>query len=125
MPRYGSLQESVLAIVILRMEEIDAAKTRALLQGMLKAEEGPNAWKEFFRLAFPWVETAKKRDEKDVIKRLQEEVARGPLSITPQQEKRFRSRLKSNPIPAPVNDIAKRLASKLPGLHGQPPAAPK
>ena len=109
--------------MILRMEEIEAAKTRALLQGLLKAEEGPNAWKDFFRLAFPWVETAKKRDEKDIIKRLQEEVARGPLSITPQQEQRYRSRLKTTPIPAPLNDVAKRLASKLPGLHGNPSAA--
>lgn len=104
------------------MEESEAAKTRALLQGMLKADEGPNAWKEFFKLAFPWVEVAKKRDEKDIIQRLKEEVARGPLAVTAQQEKSYRSRLKQKPVPAPVNEVARRIAKRLPsiGIHGKP-----
>lgn len=114
MPRHGSIQESVLSLVILKKEEIEAAKTRALLQGMLKQEAGPEAWTDFFKLAFPWVHVAKKRDEADIIKRLQEEVKRGPLQITAQHEKSFRSRLKTKVVERRANtDLARRLSSKL------------
>jgi len=114
MPKHGSIQESVLSLVILKKEEIEAAKTRALLQGMLKQDAGPEAWADFFKLAFPWVQVAKKRDEAEVIKRLQEEIKRGPLQITAQHDNKFRSRLKTKVVQRQANtELASRLSSKL------------
>ena len=117
MPRHGSLQESVLGLVILKREEIEAAKTRAVIQTMLKQDAGPEAWQDFFKLAFPWVQTAKNRDKADIIKRLNEEVKQGPLSVLAQPDKTYRSRLKTKVVQrqtTPTSDMARRITSKIP-----------
>lgn len=115
MPRTGSLQESVLLLTILKKEEVEAAKTRAIIQTMLKQDAGPEAWQDFFKLAFPWVAVAKKRDEAETIAALLDEVKRGPLAVYAQQDKTFRSRLKTKVIERrETTELASRISSKLP-----------
>lgn len=103
-------------LTILKKEEIEAAKTRALVQAMLKQEAGPDAWTDFFRLAFPWVQTAKKREEKETVKLLMDEIKRGPLAVYAQQDRTFRSRLKTKVVQrqGPKTELASRISSKLP-----------
>lgn len=97
-PPRGSLRESVLALLMIRREENDVAKTRVLIQTLVKQDSGPDAWNEYFKSVFPWVETAKTQEKQDWIKKLNEEVAKGPLVITAKHEVSFRSRLKARVI---------------------------
>lgn len=95
LPQKGSLRESVLILLHLKQEEINHARIRALAQTIINKEKGPEVFEEYMRLAFPWVETAKKRDRSEQIKLLQQEVSRGALGIKPLWEKPVRSRLKA------------------------------
>lgn len=92
-PKAGSLRESILILLILKKDEIEAHKTRALLQAVVKQDAGPEAFQDFFRAAFPWVRIAKKREEAEIIQRLQEEIKKGPLAVFAQRDT-YRSRLK-------------------------------
>jgi hypothetical protein len=68
---------------------------RALAQIMLNKEKGPEVFEEYMKIAFPWIETNKRRDRGEQIKTLMEEVTRGPLNIRPLWQKPVRSRLKT------------------------------
>jgi hypothetical protein len=83
--------------LILKKDEIDLHRTRALLQSVINKEAGPEAFKELFSAAFPWVKIAKKREESEIIQRLQEEIKRGPLAVFVSQDT-FRSRLKAKKV---------------------------
>lgn len=89
-PEKGSPQEWVLRTVILRLEEVEHLKLRALAQIMLNKEKGNDAWKEYVDAAFPYIENARKQQEAALVQRLQKEVTRGVLGIKPlwQQTKR-------------------------------------
>lgn len=98
-------------------------KTRTILQTMLKKDAGPEAFQQYMKIAFPWIETAKKRDQQDAVKFLQEEIKRGPLVITPQNNDRrgrYQSRLKKPANPTPTTPQARSLANRLPSNLPKP-----
>lgn len=99
-PRKGSLRESLLMLLILKKEFVEYSRIRALAQAVINKEKGPEAFDEFRRVAFPWVETQQKRDREQHIKLLQDEVKRGVLNIRPMQDttKPMRSRLKTKVV---------------------------
>jgi hypothetical protein len=99
-PKRGSLREFVLAQLILKKEHVEVAKTKAIVQAIIHQEAGPEAWKQFFSEAFPWVESAKQIEKTDWIKRLQSEVGRGGLKITGvfDREQNIRSRMRTKII---------------------------
>lgn len=112
-PRAGSLQESILLLLILKRDEIEMHKTRSLLQAIVKQDAGPEAFKEFFSVAFPWVKVAKKREEGEIIKRLQDEIKRGPLAVFAQRDT-YRSRLKTKVVKREeAGPLISRLTSKI------------
>lgn len=83
-------------MLLVKREENELAKWKALVQAIVKPEAGPATWDEYFKTAFPWVEVAKGREKDDFIKRLKSEIARGPLEIQKKKDdKAFRSRLKT------------------------------
>jgi hypothetical protein len=94
-PPKGSLRESVLILYVLKKEHIEHARLRALAQGIVNKEKAVEAFEEYQRTAFPWIETQKRRDAQDHIRLLAAEVKRGALSIRPLWEKPVRSRLKT------------------------------
>jgi hypothetical protein len=89
-------------LLILKREQIEMSKLRALAQAMVNKEKGPEAFDEFRKVAFPWVETQQKRDRAQHIKLLQDEIKRGVLGVTPLWEanKQIRSRMKTKVVEA-------------------------
>lgn len=122
-PKRGSFRESVLFALILKKEDIETARTRVIVQSLYEKEGIEKTWKEFVNTAYPWAETAKKRETTEWTKRLAEEVARGPLLVSAQKEQLFKSRLKARVIDrellnpqaaAAISRISKRLIPTIP-----------
>jgi hypothetical protein len=82
-PKKGSLRESLLTLLLLRKDYIEYARFRALAQIMIDKEKGAEAFEEFRKAAFPWVDTQKKREKDEHIHLLEREVLRGGLRVTP------------------------------------------
>lgn len=98
-PRTGTLRGFVLTMLLVKREENELAKWKAMVQAIVKPDAGPASWDAYFKTAFPWVEVAKGREKDDFIKRLKEEISRGPLEIKKQKDdKAFRSRLKAKVV---------------------------
>lgn len=99
-PPRGSPRESLLLLYVLKKDHVEYAKFRALAQAMVNKEKGPEAFDEFRKTAFPWVETQQKRDRESHIKLLTDEIKKGSLSIKPlwEQTKSIRSRLKTRVV---------------------------
>ena len=113
----------MLFALILKREDIETAKTRVVVQSLLEKEGIDKAWKEYLNIAYPWAETAKKRETSEWVQRLAEEVSRGPLAVFAQQDPMYRSRLKARVIErdklspearATISKISKRLPPIVP-----------
>lgn len=87
---------------VLKRDLIEHARLRALATAIVNKEKAPEIFEEYRKEAFPWVETQKKRETDDTVRRLQEEVKRGVLGIKPLWEatKKVRSRMKTKVIEA-------------------------
>ena len=81
--------------LILKKEDIESARTRAIVQAITEKEHAQKGWENFVSVAFPWAETAKKREIAEWAKHLANEVARGPLGVYAQPDTTYRSRLKT------------------------------
>lgn len=82
-------------LYVLKKEQVEHARLRALAQAIIAKEKGKEVFDEYMKVAFPWLETQKKRDKSDHVQILLEEVKKGGLSIKPLwQEQKMRSRLK-------------------------------
>lgn len=94
-PKKGSLRESVLLLYCLKREEIEYTRDLALAQIQISKEKGVEAFNDYRKVMFPWVDTAQKREEDTHKKLLEQLVKAGPLSITPMKSAsgKIRSRL--------------------------------
>lgn len=99
-------------------------KTKAIVQSIVKQDAGNEAWQSYFKEAFPWVEQAQKLEKSDWIKRLQEEVKRGPIKVTGvhDAQQKFRSRLRTKVIerrtdenPRDMSNLTAKMPSLFPG----------
>ncbi len=82
-PKKGSLRESVLLLYCLKREEIEYTRDLALAQIQISKDKGVEAFNEYRKAMFPWVDTAQKREE-DTHKQLLEKIVKaGPPSISP------------------------------------------
>lgn len=68
-------------LLVLKKDHIEFTRLRALAQAMINKEKGPEAFDEFKKVAFPWVQTQQKRDQQATIKVLMDEVQKGALAI--------------------------------------------
>lgn len=91
-------------LYVLKKEFIEHARLRALATSIINKDKGPEAFDEYRKEAFPWVETQQKRERDETVNRLQEEVKRGVLGIKPlweaKQTSKVRSRLKTRVVEA-------------------------
>ncbi len=89
-------------LLILKKEQVEFARLRVLAQSIVNKDKGPEAYDEFRKMAFPWVETQRNRDRAEHIKLLKEEIKRGVLGITPlwENNRKIRSRLKTKIVDA-------------------------
>ena len=87
-PPPGSLQEWVLILYLDKVEYIEHAKFRALVQVVLTVgaenqEAGIEAFEDYMNKAFPNLRTKKKKKHDQMMDVLKSWVAQGPLSVTP------------------------------------------
>lgn len=116
-PRKGSLRESVLLLYVLKKEEIEYARDLAMAQVQLDKDKGLERFNEYRKVMFPWVETAKKRDDDFHKKLLAEVVKRGPLTVTAVQQKTYRSRLVQRVDRATIEKNAKESLQQQDALY--------
>jgi hypothetical protein len=118
-PPRGSPQESILMLYVLKKEQVEHARLRALAQAIIAKEKGKEVFEDYMKIAFPWLETQKQRDKNDHVQILLEEVKKGGLSIKPLwQEQKMRSRLKMKVVekvaaPQKTREELNQLYSKL------------
>lgn len=89
----GSLRESVLTLLVMKLETVEHARFRALAQITLNKDKGVEAFEEYMKIAFPYLESVKKHERLKHIEVLKREVERGPIAVHPQQQPQLRSRL--------------------------------
>lgn len=95
-PPRGSLQEWVLILVLDRLETVEHARFRALSQIMLTAgvdssearEAGVKAFDDYMKVAFPGLESKKKKREDVTKQMLKQWISQGPLKVTPSAQMR-------------------------------------
>lgn len=114
-PPKGSLRESLLILLQLKKEYIEYARLRALAQSIIDREKGPEAFDDFKKVALPWVETQKQREQAETIKFLQEEIKRGAFTVTPHlmPNAAVRSRLKTKVVEADSREVDPALRKAL------------
>jgi hypothetical protein len=100
----GSLREALLISLWLQKEQMEFDQTFAIIQTMVNKDKAKDALETYKKSRFPWIESSKKKQQADDIKRLMDEVKRGALVITPQASPRMRSRLKTKVVQRPPSD---------------------
>jgi hypothetical protein len=113
-PKKGTLRESLLIMLMAKQETIEHARFRALSQIIIDSGKGVEAFEEYLKLAFPYLEATKKRDRKKFIDILKEEVSRGALRVRPMPEPKARSRLKQR-----VVAVDKRARERMDNVYQQ------
>jgi hypothetical protein len=105
----------------LMQERSNHARLRAVVQSTVDKEQGVQAFEDYMKVAFPWIETAKGRERMDYMKKLVNEVRRGPLSVSPMAMPRVKSRTRekleknqAKPDPAAMSRLYEKLAKKAP-----------
>lgn len=87
-PPPGSLQEWVLVLYLDKVEDIEHAKFRALVQVVLTVgaenqEAGVEAFEDYMNKAFPNHQSKKKNKHEQTMSVLKDWVSRGPFGVTP------------------------------------------
>jgi hypothetical protein len=83
---------------VLQKDRVEHARTRALAQMMLDKEKGIEAFEDYKRTNFPWLEKQKKRDKDDHVEKMMREIRAGGLSIQPIGDQRVKSRLRAKQV---------------------------
>lgn len=83
---------------MLKKEQIEHARLRALAQAIVSKEKGKEVFDDYMKTAFPWLEKQKKRDHGDIIQALNSEVARGKLGIKPLWQAKTQGRHKTRTV---------------------------
>lgn len=73
-------------------------RTRAVVQALVNKDAADEALKAYRDAQMPYLPRVQKDDRQRHIRLLMEEVARGPIGITPVMPKQVRSRLKTKVI---------------------------
>jgi hypothetical protein len=110
-PRKGTLRESLLIMLMAQLESIEHARFRALAQIIVDSGKGIEAFEEYMKVAFPYLEATKKKDRAKFIELLKNEVSRGPLVARPIPQPKLRSRLKQRVVA--VDDRARKRMDKI------------
>ena len=86
-------------LYVLKKEQVEHARLRALAQAIISKDKGKEVFDEYMKVAFPWLETQKKRERIDHVRILKDEVKKGALGIKPLwQDSPMRSRLKTKVV---------------------------
>lgn len=84
----------------MKLENIEHAKFRALAQITIDKDQGLEAFEDYMKIAFPYLESVKQREKADHIKALEGWVKKGPLKVTPLLAPKLQSRMKHKVVEA-------------------------
>jgi len=117
-PPRGSVQSYVLQALLIRKDQIEFLKVRALIQATVNKEAADKALSEYRDAQLPYLPKVQKDDRSMHIKKLMEEVGRGEMSITPVMQKRVKSKMRHKVVQRDEarNAQANRIAKKVGGL---------
>lgn len=79
----------------MRLESIEHARFRALAQILISKEHGTEAFEEYMKLAFPYLEATNRKRNEEAIRVMEQEIKRGPLVVKPQQTTVLKSKMQS------------------------------
>lgn len=97
-PPRGSVQALVLQALLLRKDQIEYMRTKAIVQAIVNKDAADDALKVYSETVMPYLSRVKRDDRNQHIKRLMTEVARGAMSITPVMQKQVKSKLKTRVV---------------------------
>lgn len=83
----------MLTLLLVKQETVEHAKFRALSQIIIDKNKGIEAFEEYMKVAFPYLEAIKKRERVEPMKQLKEWVSRGPMSIRVLSQPKLSSRV--------------------------------
>jgi hypothetical protein len=86
-------------MLLAQIETIEHARFRAMAQITLDNEKGVEAFEEYMKLAFPYLDGVKKRDRNKFVEQLKQETSRGPIRVrAASPPKKGKSRLKEKMV---------------------------
>jgi hypothetical protein len=86
-------------LLLNRLEDIEHARLRSVVQVLVNKEEGAKAFEDYMKVAFPYLEGRKKQEKEDARESLMRWVKSGPMTVTPMQEpKKMKSRMKERVV---------------------------
>jgi len=97
-PPRGSVQAYVLQALLLRRDQVEYTRTRAIIQATINKDAADEALKVYRDTLMPYLSRIQKSDRNQHIKHLMDEVARGPMSIAPVMQKQVKSKLKTRHV---------------------------
>ena len=107
----------VLQALILKKDQIEYFKTRAIIQAVVDAKEADEALKAYRDVQFPYYQKQQSSQKRAVIDQLMNEVKKGGFVVTPVgQQKKMRSRLKTRVVERTAEDqkqAALRVSNRL------------
>ena len=80
--------------LLLRLEHIEHAKFRTMMQAMIAPDKGTEAFEEYVKVAFPYQSSEDTGHSERAKRILSQEAQRGPLRVTPLSQPRRGSRLR-------------------------------
>lgn len=117
-PPRGSLQDIVLQALLIRKDQIEYAKTRAIVQAIFDKEKSQEALDQYRDAQFPYYQKLHRKERDEQVKQLQDWVGRGSISVTPLWNKKARSKLKTKVIERDKADrveATRRVSRKMKG----------
>lgn len=113
------MQAYLLQALLIRKDQIEFTRTRAIVQALVNKDEADNALKTYRDAQMPYLPRIQKDDRQKHIQRLMSEVARGPMQITPVMQPKVRSKLKTRVVQRSEEERAtaqRRLSKKIGGF---------
>jgi ACT domain-containing protein len=117
-PPRGSLQDIVLQALLIRKDQIEYAKTRAIVQAIYDKENAQTALDQYRDAQFPYYQKLNRQEKDDRIKQLKEWIGQGSMTIRPLWAKKAKSRLKTKALsrdPADRAEATRRVSRKMKG----------
>lgn len=117
-PPRGSAQAYVLQALLIKEDQIEYQRTRAIVQAITNKDAAEEALKSYRDAQMPYLARIQKNDRADHIKRLMSEVARGPMAITPVMQKQVKSKLKTRHVTRGEEEVerSRRVGRKIGGI---------
>jgi len=97
---------------------MEVAKTKTIVQTLVKPDAASKVWKEYIEEAFPWVKEGERQEHQALLDVLRREVSMGPIRVAQvfDRERDVRSRLRTKQVnPADTyTQVNKKILSRLP-----------